>query len=95
MSPELIAILGVGIALAGILLKGQQSLGARIDEVNRNLSARMDRIEARMDRIEARMDGIEGQLRELGERLARLEGKVDFLEAYISGRNERPAPAAE
>ena len=102
MSPELIAILGVGIALAGILLKGQQSLGARIEEVNRNLGARMDRIEARMDRIEARMDriearmdGIEGQLRELGERLARLEGKVDFLEAYISGRNERPAPAAE
>ncbi len=99
MSPELIAILGVGIALAGMIWQGQRSLrtdlGARIEEVNRNLGARMDRIEARMDRIEARMDGIEGQLRELGERLARLEGKVDFLEAYISGRNERPAPAAE
>ncbi len=81
MSPELIAILGVGIALAGMIWQGQRSL--RTD------------LGARMDRIEARMDGIEGQLREIRDRLARLEGKVDFLEAWISGRNERPAPAAE
>ena len=73
MTPELIAILGVGIALAGLILKAQQSLGAR------------------MDRLEARMDGLEAEMREVRDRLSRLEGKMDFLEAYIVGRNKRPA----
>ncbi len=77
LTPELIAILGVGIALAGIVLKGQQSLGGR------------------MDRLDARMDGFEAEMREIRDRLSRLEGKMDFLEAYIVGRNERPAAPAE
>ena len=77
LTPELIAILGVGIALAGLILKAQQSLGAR------------------MDRLEARMDGSEAEMREVRDRLSRIEGKMDFLEAYIVGRNKRPAVPAE
>ena len=98
MSPELIAILGVGIALAGLLLR----LNARIDGVESGLSARIDRFEsslsARIDRFEsslsARADGIQAELREVRDRLARLEGKVDILRDYIMRRND-PAPAAE
>ena len=77
LTPELIAILGVGAALAGIVLKGQQSLVAR------------------MDRLEARMDGFVAEMRAIRDQLSRLEGKMDFLEAYIVGRNERPAGPAE
>ena len=98
MSPELIAILGVGIALAGLILR----LNARIDRVESNLNARIDRVEsnlnARIDRVEsslnARIDGIQAELREVRDRLARLEGKVDILRDYIMRRND-PAPAAE
>ena len=98
MSPELIAILGVGIALAGLILR----LNARIDRVESNLNARIDRLEsnlnARIDRLEsslnARIDGIQAELREVRDRLARLEGKVDILRDYIMRRND-PAPAAE
>ncbi len=79
MSPELIAILAIGVALAGLILQGQRGLGAR-----------MDRLKARMD---ARMDGLEAELREIRDRLSRLEGKVDFLEGYIVRRNEAGAPA--
>ena len=82
MSPELIAILAIGMALAGLILRGQHGLGARID----GLDARMDRLEARMDRLEAGMT-------EIRDRLSRLEGKVDFLEGYIVRRNEAGAPA--
>ena len=83
LTPELIAIFAVGIALAGLILQGQRGLGTR-----------MDRIEARMDRIEARMDRIEVEMREVRDRLSRIEGKVDFLEGYIVRRNE-PTAAAE
>ena len=79
VSPELIAILAIGVALAGLILQGQRGLGAR-----------MDRLEARLD---ARMDGLEARLREIRDRLSRLEGKVDFLETYIVRRNEAGAPA--
>ncbi len=87
MSPELIAILGVGIALAGLILR----LNARIDRVESNLNARIDRVESSLN---ARIDGIQAELREVRDRLARLEGKVDILRDYIMRRND-PAPAAE
>ena len=87
MSPELIAILGVGIALAGLLLR----LNARIDRFESSLSARIDRFESSLS---ARADGIQAELREVRDRLARLEGKVDILRDYIMRRND-PAPAAE
>ena len=94
MTPELIAILAVGVALAGLTLRGHHGLGARID----GLDARMDRLDARMDRFEARVDarfdGLEAEMREIRDRLSRLEGKMDFLEGYIVRRNE-PEPAAE
>ena len=41
------------------------------------------------------MDGFEAEMRAIRDRLSRLEGKMDFLEAYIVGRNERPAAPAE
>ncbi len=89
MTPEMIAILAVGVALAGLILQGQRGLGARMDRFD----ARMDRMDARMDRLEARMERFEAKLREIRDRLSRLEGKMDFLEGYIVRRNEFGAPA--
>ena len=48
MTPELAAIITAPVALAGLLLTGNRSLGQR-----------MDRLEAHMDRIEARIGGVE------------------------------------
>ncbi len=94
MTPELIAIVAVGVALAGLTLQGQRGLGARMDR----LDARMDGLDARMDRfearVEARFDALAEEMREVRDRLSRLEGKMDFLEGYIVRRNE-PEPAAE
>ena len=49
MNPEFWAIIGVGVALAGLQWRLYVSLNA-------NLSTRMDRIETRIDRIETRID---------------------------------------
>ena len=62
MNLEFWAIIGVGVALAGLQWRLYGSLNA-------NLSARMDRIEARMERIEAGLTSIK-------ERLSRIEGWI-------------------
>ena len=101
VTPELIAILAVGVALAGLLWQGLRGLGTRIDQVEGTLGTRIDRVEdalgTRIGRVEdglgARIGRVEEELREIRDRLSRLEGKVDFLEEYIVRRNEAGAPA--
>ena len=88
MNPEFWAIIGVGVALAGLQWRLYGSLNANLSALNANLSVRMDRIEARMDRIEARMERIEAGLTSIKERLSRIEG-------WIAGRfGEETVPSA-
>ena len=56
MSPELWAIMGVGVALAGLQWRLYGSLNARMDRIE----ARMDRIEADLTSIKERLSRIEG-----------------------------------
>ena len=58
MSPELIAILAVGVALAGLMLRGHQGLGARMDR----LEAEMREVRDRLSRLEGKMDFLEGYI---------------------------------
>ncbi len=48
---SVIAIIGVGIALAGLILK-----------LHRDTNTRIDRIETRMDRLETRVQAVESGL---------------------------------
>ena len=68
MSPELIAILSIGVALAGLNLR--QSF--RIDNIVRDLGARIDS-------LNARIDGLAHDVADVRERLARLEGVIEGL----------------
>ena len=65
MNPAFWAIIGVGVALAGLLWRLYATLGAR-----------MDRMEARMERLESRMDRIEADIGSIKERLSRIEGWI-------------------
>ncbi len=62
MSSELIGILGVGVALAGLLLTGfrgiENRLGARID----SLEGRVDSLDARLAVVERGQAKLEGLL---------------------------------
>ena len=86
MSPELIAILAVGVALAGLMQWEHQRLGARKD----GRGARMDRLEAEMKEVR---DRLEAEMKEVRDRLGRLEGKMDFLDRHIVRRDEAGAPS--
>ncbi len=102
MSPELIAILAVGIAVAGLILNGQTQTNRRLDTNEQRMEGRIDaleqRLEGRIDALEQRIsafelqvnqrfDRLEARLATLEQRVARLEGVLDGLrEALFSAR---------
>ncbi len=103
MSPELIAILAVGVALGGMILQGQRSLGQRLDKRMDGLDKRMDGLDKRMDRLDQRldrldrrmdgldrrMDGLDARLRAVEAGMAEIKGQLMIVRDYISGRNMR------
>lgn len=91
VSPELIAILAVGVGLAGLMWQSMRRMEARLE-------ARIDGVKGALDEAKrefgARIDGLAEEMRGVRDRLGRLEGKMDFVHDYIMRRND-PAPAAE
>ena len=67
-------------------------MGKRLDQRMDEMGKRMDRIEVRMDRIEVRLDRVEERLGGVETGLAEARGQLAFVERYILGRNDAPAP---
>ena len=80
-SPELIAILGVGVAVIGLVLHQGRRLDRRIDA----LAVHMNEQHRQTNE----------QIRILSDRVARIEGKLDLFETFIAHRSETPTVAAE
>ena len=76
MSPEAVAIVGVGVTLLAVMVPLQLSVARRIDRVEDRLNERMDRMDGRMERLEARIEELARDLRAMAERVARIEGAV-------------------
>ncbi len=109
MNPEMVAILGVGIAglgvgasLAALILSGQRSLTERMLTGQKTLSDRMeaghkalsDRMEAGHKALSDRMDRIEDTIQALSDRVSRLEGAFQLLLTQLTGSPDLPEPAA-
>ena len=71
----LAAILAIGVALAGLILRQGLRLDARIEQTNE----RIERTNERIGRVE------QGQA-DLRERMAKLEGLLEGLREAIAGR---------
>ncbi len=81
VTPELIAILAVGVALAGLLWQGLRGLGTRIDRVEGALGTRIDQVEGalgtRIDRVEDALGTRIGRVEDaLGARIDRVENAL-------------------
>lgn len=99
MTPEMIAIIAVGVTLIGMNLHSSREtraemrrefgvLGERIDA----LGERVDALGERVDALEARVGALETRVGALGQRVARLEG---LFEGVFRGKIEMSPLAAE
>ena len=81
MSPEIIAILAVAVALAGLILRQGHQIGQSVARLDQRLTSEIRQLDQRLTaEIAAQRDEIaalrDGQV-QLGERLARLEGMIE------------------
>ncbi len=103
MSAEMIAILAVGVALAGLVLRGQHGLGRRVDELREDLGAlradldrRVGELREDLGTLRGDIAGLDARLRGVETGLAEVRGQLTMVRDYITGRNLREAePGAE
>ena len=87
MTPELIAIVTVGIALAGVILASTRGVRQDMARLESRLDGRIDALGSRLDgKIAALESSMNTQLGELRERMAHLEGVLDGLREAITIR---------
>ena len=91
MSPEMITIIAVGVALAGLVLRGQHGLGKRVEELRQNI----DGLRKDIAGLDTRLRAVETGLAELRGRFDGMDGQLAFLRDYITGRNERAGEPVE
>ena len=83
MSVELIGIVTVGVALAGVILNSNRGLR---QDIRQDLARLESRLDGSIKALESRFDGLERQFGELRERMAHLEGLLEGLREAITGR---------
>ena len=79
MNAEIIAIVTVGVALAGVIIASARG-------VRQDMARLESRLDGRIGALESRLDGMNIQLGELRERMAHLEGLLEGLREAITGR---------
>ncbi len=69
------------------IVRSEKRTNDRIDELEKNLGARMDAVEARLDRVEtglgARIDGVESRLRIVEQGQSRVIGAVEMMQTIV------------
>ncbi len=85
MSPELIAILTIGVSLGGGQLATLLWVAGRFERLGNEMADRFERVGNEMADLRERVGS---EMADLRERLARLEGLLDGLREAISGRRE-------
>ena len=93
MSGELIAIVAVGVTLAGLILTSSRGLRQDMREDIGKLESRLredigkleSRLDERIDRLEARL---RDDIKQLGDRVGRMEHSQAKLEGLLEGLRE-------
>ena len=94
MSPELIAILGVGVALAALMFhvlrrmeeRMRQDMQRSEERMRQDIQGSEERMESRFTSHDGRFTSLETRVSDIGERMARVEGLLEGLRDTITGR---------
>ena len=89
MPPEILTILGVGVALAAVLVASAQRTDKRFEQLEGRLNTRFQQIETRLDRLDDRVERLENRMSALEQSQARLEGLLDGLREALFERAAR------
>ena len=92
MTPEMIAIIAVGVTLIGMNLHSSRETRAEMRREFGVLGERIDALGERIDALEARVGALETRVGALEQRVARLEG---LFEGVFRGKIEMSPLAAE
>ena len=79
MSGEMIAIVAVGVALAGVILTSVRGL-------RQDMQAQIGGLRGEIAGLRGEIAGIRAELAQLRERMAHLEGLLEGLREAITGR---------
>ena len=93
METNFIAIVAVGVTLAGLILAGQRAIRAELADQRREFGERFTAIERQQTELRERMAHLETELRErmahleteLRERMAHLETELRERMAHLEG----------
>ena len=89
MTPEMIAIVAVGIALGGTMLTMFQIVLRRIERLETRMDERFAQQDARFAQQDARFTQLDERMGGLEQRQARLEGLLDGLREALFERVRR------
>ncbi len=83
MTPEMLTVCTVGVALAGLILTS-----------HRTFIQRFERLEQRFERLEQRFERLEGRLAVVEREQAHLAGLLEGLREVISGHRAAYPPTS-
>ena len=87
MSPELIGILAVGVALGGVFLTGA------IWAVSWAKDS-FDKIDARFEKVDARFEEVDARFERINDKFDKIDRRLDQIEQNQAVLLERTAPLA-
>ena len=84
MSPEMISILSVGVALAALIRAGQARIDKRLENFEKRVDARFQQVDARFQQVDARFREVDARFREVDARLREIDTRLGTLEQRMS-----------
>ena len=92
MSMELIAIIGVGVTLAGLILNGQRYQREEIKTLREETLAGFKALREEINNLREEINNLREEINNLRERMAHLEGLLEGLREAITGRRVAEDP---
>ena len=84
MTPELIAIIAVGVAVVGQAWRQNNALRREINEKFAKVDERFDKVDKRFEKVDERFKSLEDRMTQIEKQQAKLEGLLEGLREALT-----------